>query len=86
MLNRAKVIEKIRKIKESDNEFLKVHKEYNDKRDRQFIEILEEIDNNYDILVQLVRTARFELLVQDIIRKSDEDKKEEDDELDGSQS
>jgi hypothetical protein len=87
MLSRSKVIEKIKKIKESDEKFLKMETIHMEERDRQFIMILEEIDNDYDTLIDLVRTARFELLVKELINKNikkDDNDKEELDDISGS--
>lgn len=55
------------KIKQSIAGSVKLRKEAEQQRDRLFAEILSELDQEYDRLITLVRTAKFELIFKEIL-------------------
>jgi len=58
---------RLKKIKASIMRSAKIKKEADQQRDHLFSEVLSELDQEYDRLVTLVRTAKYELIFQDVL-------------------
>ena len=70
-MNERDIKIKINKIKKNIAPTIQLKKEIDNKRNDLFAEILSEIDQDYDKLVSLVRTAKYELIFQEVIDEND---------------
>ena len=66
-MNKKEISMKIAKIKQADFILREAEKKKLQERDDDFVRILEELDNNYDLMVGLVKIARFEMSAKDAV-------------------
>lgn len=58
---------RLKKIKASIIDVVNLRKEADQRREHLFAEVLSELDQEYDRLVALVRTAKYELIFKEVL-------------------
>lgn len=72
-MNKRDVKTRISKIKERLGHNLSLKREAEQQREILFAEVLSELDQEYEKLIALVRVAKYEMVMQDILGKDDGD-------------
>jgi hypothetical protein len=72
-MNKRDVKTRIRKIKERLSHNLSLKREAEQQREILFAEVLSELDQEYEKLITLVRVAKYEIVMQELLNKDDGD-------------
>lgn len=78
MLSKKSLNIKLSKIKEAVKEAAIVRHHAEELRDQQFSALLSELDQDYDTLIGIVKVAKYELVMEDLLRLRKENEEEAD--------